>query len=248
MVILNWNISYGCDIEKIYRELCKNIMTDDLFIITLQEVTENSYNYLKNKFKDVATLNFSLDYRIPGRYDTRSRKLGVMIITSKKIKIIESNVFERCLLPDRTLFATININNKIIKIATLHSITGCDHKKAKSIQFYSFAEVIEEYKPDILTIDANEPEIDHYNISQMHFFNNKDKGVGAKTFFNTCCKIGLVDAYGQVYNFNNYKFGDGWMFSSVAQSCPTLCNPIDCSTPGFPLLHHLLKLAQTHVR
>ena len=34
---------------------------------------------------------------------------------------------------------------------------------------------------------------------------------------------------------------------SVAQSCPTLCDPMDCSTPGFPVLHHLLKLAQTHV-
>ena len=36
-------------------------------------------------------------------------------------------------------------------------------------------------------------------------------------------------------------------FSSVAQSCLTLCNPMDCSTPGFPVLHHLLELAQTHV-
>ena len=34
----------------------------------------------------------------------------------------------------------------------------------------------------------------------------------------------------------------------VAQSCPTLCNPMDHSTPGFPVLHHLLELAQTHVQ
>ena len=34
---------------------------------------------------------------------------------------------------------------------------------------------------------------------------------------------------------------------SVAQSCPTLCNPIDCSMPGFPVHHQLLDLAQTHV-
>ena len=34
---------------------------------------------------------------------------------------------------------------------------------------------------------------------------------------------------------------------SVAQSCPTLCDPMDCSTPGFPVLHHLLEFAQTHV-
>ena len=36
-------------------------------------------------------------------------------------------------------------------------------------------------------------------------------------------------------------------FSSVTQSCLTLCNPIDCSLLGFPVLHHLLELAQTHV-
>ena len=34
---------------------------------------------------------------------------------------------------------------------------------------------------------------------------------------------------------------------SVTQSCPTLCDPVDCNTPGFPVLHHLLELAQTHV-
>ena len=34
---------------------------------------------------------------------------------------------------------------------------------------------------------------------------------------------------------------------SVTQSCPTLCNLIDCSTPVFPVLPHLLKFAQTHV-
>ena len=34
---------------------------------------------------------------------------------------------------------------------------------------------------------------------------------------------------------------------SGAQLCPTLCNPMDCSTPGLPVLHHLLEFAQTHV-
>ena len=36
-------------------------------------------------------------------------------------------------------------------------------------------------------------------------------------------------------------------FSSVAQLCPTLCDPMDCSTPGFPVDHQLPELAQTHV-
>ena len=37
-------------------------------------------------------------------------------------------------------------------------------------------------------------------------------------------------------------------FSSVAQSHPTLCDPVDCSTPGLPVHHQLLEFAQTHVQ
>ena len=36
-------------------------------------------------------------------------------------------------------------------------------------------------------------------------------------------------------------------FSSVAQPCLTLSDPMDCSTPGFPVHHQLPELAQTHV-
>ena len=36
-------------------------------------------------------------------------------------------------------------------------------------------------------------------------------------------------------------------FSSVAQSCPTLCDPMDCSMPGLPIHHRGLELTQTHV-
>ena len=39
----------------------------------------------------------------------------------------------------------------------------------------------------------------------------------------------------------------GKPISSVAQSCPTLCDPMDYSMPGFPVLHQLLELAQTDV-
>ena len=35
--------------------------------------------------------------------------------------------------------------------------------------------------------------------------------------------------------------------SSVAPLCPTLCNPMDCSMPGFPVHHQLLESTQTHV-
>ena len=36
-------------------------------------------------------------------------------------------------------------------------------------------------------------------------------------------------------------------FSSIAQLCPTLCNPMDCRMPGFPVHYQLQELAHTHV-
>ena len=37
------------------------------------------------------------------------------------------------------------------------------------------------------------------------------------------------------------------MQSEVAQSCPTLCDPMDCSTPGLPVHHQFPEFTQTHV-
>ena len=37
------------------------------------------------------------------------------------------------------------------------------------------------------------------------------------------------------------------LFSSVAQSCPTLCDPMNCSTPGLPVHHQLPEFTQTHL-
>ena len=39
----------------------------------------------------------------------------------------------------------------------------------------------------------------------------------------------------------------GHWWCSITNLCLTLCNPMDCSTPGFPVLYHLLEFAQTHV-
>ena len=47
-----------------------------------------------------------------------------------------------------------------------------------------------------------------------------------------------------------YKLFLDWkytQFSSVAQSCPTLCDPVNCSTPGLPVHHHLPEFTQTRV-
>ena len=47
-----------------------------------------------------------------------------------------------------------------------------------------------------------------------------------------------------IYCFTVFQFSSA---QSVAQSCLTLYNSMDCSTPGCPVHHQLLKLAQTYV-
>ena len=44
-----------------------------------------------------------------------------------------------------------------------------------------------------------------------------------------------------------HKFAPSVQFSLVTQSCPILCDPMDCSTSGFPVHHQLLDPTQTHV-
>ena len=46
-------------------------------------------------------------------------------------------------------------------------------------------------------------------------------------------------------NINNLRYAV--QFSSVTQSCLTLCNPMNHSTPGLPVHHQLLEFTQTHV-
>ena len=48
--------------------------------------------------------------------------------------------------------------------------------------------------------------------------------------------------------YKNISFLDfGYCCCSVTKSCLTLCDPMDCSTPGSTVLHYLLKFAQIHV-
>ena len=53
----------------------------------------------------------------------------------------------------------------------------------------------------------------------------------------------LSDSRTQTHRHTHTLF----QFSSVAQSCPTLCNPMNRSTPGLPVHHQLPELTQTHV-
>lgn len=197
MRIIDWNISYAGNVKS-KIEYMKTLLNESYCII-LQEVTESSYIELKKSFCD-CTLLYSLNYRKPSKFDSKARKLGVAIILSNDITVVHSGVVERNVLPERTLFATIKtLCGREIRLLGIHSITGCDYKKTKSLQYDCLAEFVSEYKPDIIGIDANEPKVDSCDISGMEFFNN---GKGAETFFNEVKNIGLRDGFVRFYKID----------------------------------------------
>ena len=201
--IIEWNIGYSAQYEKILEQV-KEYM-DGSFIICLLEVVPRNYEKFAEDLKNIANLRYSLDYRKPGKYDGKNRQLGVLAIISLDFEIEDAGVFNRTLFPDRTLWVNLKVNQKVFKAVGFHSITGCSHKTAKSTNFLSMAESIDEFRPDIVVFDANEPNMDHYDVEKMKFF--EKNGRGAQVFFNLLLEIGLVDALSVVYDSSKFVEG-----------------------------------------
>ena len=67
------------------------------------------------------------------------------------------------------------------------------------------------------------------------------------TFLKRCLKL-TVCQYGKGYVWYRDNISkEGVQFSLVSQSCPTLCDPMDCSMPGLPVHHQHPEFTQTHV-
>ena len=69
-----------------------------------------------------------------------------------------------------------------------------------------------------------------------------------------CCPLEtiptLLISYTPIQNRKFKKIKNQWIFLyqfSSVQSCPTLCDPMDCSRPGLPVHHQFLEFTQTHV-
>ena len=102
-----------------------------------------------------------------------------------------------------------------------------------------------------------------YHISLLCVWNSpgKSTGVGCHSllqgiFPNEGWNLGLPHCRWILYNLSSRK-AESWtqiclisssvQFSSVTQSCPTLCNPMNRSTPGLPVHYHLPEFTQTHM-
>lgn len=204
MKYIDWNIKCYCQIQSILNLLDDKLSTTDC-IIALQEVMPEKAEIIKEHYKNEFTAIYSMDYReADEEFDTDNRRLGVMLLISNDFSVKESGVFERCLFPERTLFSTLEKDGRVTKVVTLHSITGVSFKMGKAVQFRSFAECLRDYSPDIVSLDANEPDVDHYDIDCMQFFDQGDEGKGARLFFCQLKKMGLRDAY--TINYDDSKF------------------------------------------
>ena len=63
---------------------------------------------------------------------------------------------------------------------------------------------------------------------------------------STFQNVTVLSSRPHLCGFKSFQNDLSVQVSSVAQSCPTLCDPMDCSMPGFPDHHQLPELAQTH--
>ena len=90
----------------------------------------------------------------------------------------------------------------------------------------------------------------------VHYFNCTDGFLGMcihqtlSNFVFSLCVVYCIQFYIKLFKKKRKNWTTKNQFCdccSVSQSCPTLYHPIECSTPGFSVLHHLLDLAQTHV-
>ena len=61
------------------------------------------------------------------------------------------------------------------------------------------------------------------------------------------CSHALIGAHTHTHTRSSTARTHSCYCCSVSRSCPILHEPMDCSTPGFPVLHHLPEFAQTHV-
>ena len=85
----------------------------------------------------------------------------------------------------------------------------------------------------------------HWTMEQKREPRNRPIQLCLIHFWQKCRSILVEEGIFNKWCWNNWI--SSVQFSSVAQSCPTLCNPMNCSMPGLPVHHHLPEFTQTHV-
>ena len=92
---------------------------------------------------------------------------------------------------------------------------------------------------------------EHHSLTPSYFENTVLISVHSsyRNYFFLMPQVGcVVFPFGRIScKFHNFFSYCSVQFSSVAQSCPTLCNPMNCSAPGLTVHHQLPEFTQTHI-
>ena len=83
-----------------------------------------------------------------------------------------------------------------------------------------------------------------WSVNQLYFKTKRFKKIKKKKVPLQICNYSRSWVRSEISALSNIK---KVQFSSVTQSCLTLCDPMDCSTPDFPVHHQLPEFTQTHV-
>jgi endonuclease/exonuclease/phosphatase family metal-dependent hydrolase len=205
--VINWNIAIKGSIEEKMNYLQSVLKEKNVIsLVAFQEVTEKDRDYLSS-LAIFSSRAFSLNFRKPGPYDTTNRKLGCFIGIVGNVQGNCAGVIERAPFPERTLFMDLAISNFPFKIICFHSLTGVGYKKTKTSQYIAIAEYLQKNKEvsTICCFDANEPEIDHYDIEKVKFFDQKgDRGVGAGLVMGAAPVHNMKDTFRTWLEGNDY--------------------------------------------
>ena len=86
------------------------------------------------------------------------------------------------------------------------------------------------------------PRLPYLIYSKSHFHS----GLPAPSLYLSLQHLSSIRQCASLF-YPAYRLYPSVQFSSVAQLCPSLCDPVDCSTPGLPVHHQLPEFTQTHV-
>ena len=203
--LIQWNIKINSNVDKIIEYL--NLKIQESAIINLQEVSMNNYQKIYESLKFDSS--YSLNFRKPGKYEGKNRYMGVMTLVNVG-EIVTSQLINSSIFPERTLYSAIDIGGILISNLNFHSLTGVDYKKAKSSNFASIASFLSGNNVDIISCDANEPNIDSFNDDEIECFDNRDKGKMANLLFGKEKIHSLVDSYKQYCRSKNEKIETGY--------------------------------------
>jgi hypothetical protein len=213
--LVHWNIKGNNRNKKdTFKSVIDEINKKKLSVILC--VNEINNKFIRNSFSNIILQG--LDSKVSGGV----KKSNIIVCLNNNInkkfysKEFNSVNFIGQGLPSfkyRVVKASLNVNNKMLTIITIHSPAGSVENQGVSgtiikAKFYALLlTILKREKPDIITMDGNEPEIYDSKISKWVFFNNRtdnNREVDAKNTFDFINHNYMMVETGPTYNDKYY--------------------------------------------